>query len=472
MESLTASLQRVFGFSQFRSGQEAALTSLEAGKDTLAILPTGAGKTLIYQLYGYRHPGCVLIVSPLLSLMNDQVDRLRMNGFKRAAAINSLTPFGERLSILNHLDQLQFLFLSPEMLSQPQMLNQLQRINLSLLVIDEAHCIVQWGPDFRPEYLLLGAIRDKLQRPLTLMLTATAGKQTRHEIAKQLRSTPAVVTESVNRPNIFLDVENVADEATKQSRLQDLVKRLPRPGVVYFSSKQQASDTALWLQQTAGVTAAAYHAGLDAEDRFKIQQQFMTDKLDIICATSAFGMGIDKDNVRFVIHYHLPADLESYAQEIGRAGRDGAPSVAILLYAPGDEQLPLALGQSNRPEAETIQRYYAHPQSFAADEPQIHLLAFYRDHGISQAAVERLFAGREWERNHALSQMVDYVQSPTCLREKWLQAFDEAAPAHDEACCAPSNQPLDLAAIHLLQQAVTPAPIQKVPWQERLARLF
>jgi len=211
---------------------------------------------------------------------------------------------------------------------------------------------------------------------------------------------------------------------------------------------------------------------LDAEDRFKIQQQFMTDKLDIICATSAFGMGIDKDNVRFVIHYHLPADLESYAQEIGRAGRDGAPSVAILLYAPGDEQLPLALGQSNRPEAETIQRYYAHPQSFAADEPQIHLLAFYRDHGISQAAVERLFAGRERERNHALSQMVDYVQSPTCLREKWLQAFDEVAPAHDEACCAPSNQPLDLAAIHLSRQAVTPAPIQKMPWQERLARLF
>ncbi|MFD1455728.1 RecQ family ATP-dependent DNA helicase [Levilactobacillus lanxiensis] len=471
-ETLTASLQRVFGFDQFRSGQAAALESLEAGQDTLAILPTGAGKTLIYQLYGYRHPGCVLIVSPLLSLMNDQVDRMRMNGFKRAAAINSLTPFGERLHILNHLNDLQFLFLSPEMLSQSQMLDRLHQVTISLLVIDEAHCIVQWGPDFRPEYLLLGAIREKLNRPLTLMLTATAGKQTRQEIAKQLRSTPQVVTESVNRPNIFLDVENVADEATKQARLLDLVKHLQRPGVIYFSSKQQASDTALWLQQTAEVRAAAYHAGLDAEDRFKIQQQFMADQLDVICATSAFGMGIDKDNVRFVIHYHLPADLESYAQEIGRAGRDGQPSVAILLYAPGDEQLPLALGQSNRPEPDTIQRYYAHPTSFAADDPQIHLLAFYRNHGISQAAVTRLFASRERERNHALSQMVAYAKSPTCLREKWLQAFDEEPPAHDDACCAPGNVPLDLAAHNLTRQAKVLTPTATVGWQERLTRLF
>jgi len=471
-ETLTDSLQRVFGFDHFRSGQAAALESLEAGQDTLAILPTGAGKTLIYQLYGYRHPGCVLIVSPLLSLMNDQVDRMRMNGFKRAAAINSLTPFGERLHILNHLNALEFLFLSPEMLSQPQMLDRLHQVNISLLVIDEAHCIVQWGPDFRPEYLLLGAIREKLNRPLTLMLTATAGQQTRQEIAKQLRSTPRVVTESVNRPNIFLDVENVADEATKQARLLDLVTHLPRPGVIYFSSKQQASDTALWLQQTAGVQAAAYHAGLDAEDRFKIQQQFMADQLDVICATSAFGMGIDKDNVRFVIHYHLPADLESYAQEIGRAGRDGQSSVAVLLYAPGDEQLPLALGQSNRPEPDTIHCYYAHPTSFAADDPQIHLLAFYRDHGISQAAVERLFAGRERERNHALSQMVAYAKSTTCLREKWLQAFDEEPPAHDEACCAPGNVPLDLAAHGLTRQANPITPTATVGWQERLVRLF
>ncbi|AYM03228.1 RecQ family ATP-dependent DNA helicase [Levilactobacillus yiduensis] len=471
MEPLMTSLKRVFGFDHFRSGQEQALTSLEAGHDTLAILPTGAGKTLIYQLYGYRHPGCVLIVSPLLSLMNDQVNRMRMSGFKRAAAITSQTPFGERLSILNHLNQLQFLFLSPEMLAQPQMLARLQQITLSLLVVDEAHCIVQWGPDFRPEYLLLGAIREKLQHPLTLMLTATAGQQTRAEIAKQLRSHPQVVTESVNRPNIYLDVENVADEATKQSRLQDLVAHLRRPGVVYFSSKQQASDTALWLRDTTGVTAAAYHAGLDAEDRFKIQQQFMAGQLDVICATSAFGMGIDKDDVRFVIHYHLPADLESYAQEIGRAGRDGQPSVAILLYAPGDEQLPLALGQSNRPEVDTIQRYYAHPKNFAADDPQIQLLAFYRDHGISEDAVIRLFASREKERNHALAQMLAYVRTETCLRATWLQAFDETSPEHTARCCAPGNVALDLTALGLTRQQPAPTP-ETVPWQTRLARLF
>lgn len=472
MATLTDSLKQVFGFDQFRSGQKEALESLEAGQDTLAVLPTGAGKTLIYQLYGYRHAGCVLIVSPLLSLMSDQVDRLRMNGFKRTAAINSLTAFSDRLRILNHLNQLDFLFLSPEMLSQPSMLERLRQIKISLLVVDEAHCIVQWGPDFRPEYLLLGAIREKLQRPVTLMLTATAGRQTRHEIAKQMRSTPTIVTESVNRPNIYLDVEHVADEATKQTRLQDLINHLQRPGVVYFSSKQQASDTALWLQQETGVRAAAYHAGLDTEDRFKIQQQFMAGQLDVICATSAFGMGIDKDNVRFVIHYHLPADLESYAQEIGRAGRDGLPSVAVLLYAPGDEQLPLALGEANRPEPETVQRYFARPQSFAADDPQIQLLAFYREHGISQEAVIRLFAGRERERHHALFQMVAYAQSTTCLREKWLQAFDEESPVHDGHCCAPGNVPLDLTALGLRREVEPTVSVNQLDWETQLARLF
>ncbi|WP_367294936.1 ATP-dependent DNA helicase RecQ [Levilactobacillus yonginensis] len=472
METLEASLEKVFGFNTFRSGQKAALAALEANQDTLAILPTGAGKTLIYQLYGYRHPGCVLIVSPLLSLMNDQVNRMRISGFKRVAAITSQTGYVERQVILDHLNDLQFLFLSPEMLAQPQMLARVRQLDLSLLVIDEAHCIVQWGPDFRPEYLLLGAIRTKLNQPLTLMLTATAGKMTRQEISKQLRSQPQVVTESVDRPNIFLDVENVANEAEKQSRLQALVAKLQLPGVIYFSSKQQATDTALWLQQTTGVQAAAYHAGLSGEDRFRIQQQFMTGQLDLICATSAFGMGIDKNDVRFVIHYHLPADLESYAQEIGRAGRDGQPSIAILLYAPGDEQLPLALGQSNRPDEETITRYYAHPQSFAADDPVIHLLAFYRGHGISQAAVIQLFARREKERNRALANMLAYARERRCLRQVWLQAFDETSPAHSAACCAPGEVALDLDQLKLLRRPAAATENIPTDWETRLNRLF
>lgn len=471
-ETLVESLQSVFGFDQFRQGQLAALTALETGHDTLAVLPTGAGKTLIYQLYGYRHPGCVLVVSPLLSLMNDQVDRMRMSGFKRVAAITSQTSFTERQQILRQLDQIQFLFLSPEMLAQPTMLARVQQLTLSLLVIDEAHCIVQWGPDFRPEYLLLGAIRDRLGQPLTLALTATAGQQTRQEIAKQLRCTPQVVTESVDRPNIFLDVEYVADEAEKQERLQQLVTTLKRPGVVYFSSKQQASDTALWLQQTANVQAAAYHAGLAAEDRFKIQQQFMAGQLDVICATSAFGMGIDKNDVRYVIHYHLPADLESYAQEIGRAGRDGQQSVAILLYAGGDERLPLALGETNRPDAELIQRYYQHPTNFATDEPVIQLLQFYYQHGISEAAVVRLFQRRQRERTRALAQMLAYVREETCLRHQWLQAFDEVAPAHGSNCCSPATSSLDAAALHLTRTTTEVPTVTTVSWQERLHRLF
>jgi len=472
LEPLTTSLKKVFGFTEFRGGQQAALTALEAGQDTLAVLPTGAGKTLIYQLYGYRHLGCVLIISPLLSLMNDQVNRMRMAGFKRAAAINSLTSYTERQLIMRHLGEYQFLFMSPEMLAQPQMLAQVKQIQLSLLVIDEAHCIVQWGPDFRPEYLLLGAIRSQLQQPLTLMLTATAGQTTRQEIAKQLRSKPEIVAESVDRPNIFLDVEQVADESEKQERLISLVGQLQGPGVVYFSSKQQADDTALTLQQQTGVKAAAYHAGLSSEDRFKIQQQFMAGQLDVICATSAFGMGIDKNDVRYVIHYHLPADFESYAQEIGRAGRDGLPSVAILLYASGDEQLPLMLGQANRPESETIHRYYARPQAFSEDDPAIALLAFYKRHGISETAVISLFSRRERERNRALAQMLKYVREPHCLRQNWLAAFDEQSPDHHERCCSPAGMSLDLDQLGLLASHESDPVAPDEDWIARLRRLF
>ncbi|MFC6274768.1 RecQ family ATP-dependent DNA helicase [Levilactobacillus tangyuanensis] len=471
-EPLTASLERVFGYETFRPGQQAALEALEAGNDSLAILPTGAGKTLIYQLYGYRHAGCTVIVSPLLSLMADQVDRMRLGGFRRSAAITSQTSYTDRQTILDQLADLQFLFLSPEMLAQPKMLTRIKQLTISLFVVDEAHCIVQWGPDFRPEYLLLGAIKEQLGNPLTLMLTATAGQATRQEIAKQLRSQPTIVTESVNRANIFLDVDRVNDEADKKERLQQLVSRLQGPGVIYFSSKQLATDTAEWLQATTGVRAAAYHAGLSGEDRFKIQQQFMSGELDLICATSAFGMGIDKNDIRYVIHYHLPGDLESYAQEIGRAGRDGQPSVAILLYAPGDEQLPLALGQANRPDEAEIAQYYAQPTKFDDSEPTVHLLAFYRQHGISQAAVQRLFVKREQERNRALAGMVAYAREDHCLRQRWLAAFDEQAPAHTEDCCAPQATPLDIGRLDLGRVVNSADKATPMDWQTQLARLF
>ena len=473
MESLTASLERVFGYTTFRAGQQAALTALEDQKDTLAVLPTGAGKTLIYQLYGYRHPGCVLVVSPLLALMNDQVDRMRVAGFRQVAAVTSLTSFTERQEILAQLDQYRFLFLSPEMLAQPAVLSRIQQISLSLLVVDEAHCIVQWGPDFRPEYLLLGAIRERLGRPLTLLLTATADHTTRIEIAKQMRVTPTVVAEPIDRPNVFLDVETVANETEKRERLLGLVSQLQTPGVVYFSSKQQATDTASWLQEQTGLAVAAYHAGLSSEDRFKIQQQFMQDDLAVICATSAFGMGIDKNDIRFVIHYHLPADLGSYVQEMGRAGRDGQTSVAILLYTPGDERLPQALNETNRPDDVTIRRFYATPQHFSLEEPGIRLLTFYRDHGISEPAVHALFERRERERRAALDRMVAYVREPTCLRQNWLAAFDQTAPDHQaKTCCAPGNQDLDITALGLRR---TPAEAVAAPnsdWRTQLAGLL
>lgn len=471
-QRLTQLLTQHFGFQTFRPGQLAALTELCAGRDTLALLPTGAGKTLIYELYGYYAERLVVVVSPLISLMQDQVATMAVHGEKRAAALTSVMGYGERQWLLAHLNQYRYLFVSPEMLSQSTVLTAIQRCQPGLLVIDEAHCISTWGPDFRPEYLLLGTIRKRLGSPLTLMTTATATANVKQDILRKLAiKQPAVVALPVERDNIFLTVKTVTSQTEKDEQLVSLVAALQQPGVIYFSSKQKADEMAVTLTQKTGREVAAYHADLAPEERFKVQQQFMQDRIDVICATSAFGMGIDKNNVRFVIHYHLPGDLESYWQEIGRAGRDGAQSLAVLLYQPGDEQIADYLSQANLPEPAEIRYYYQAKSPAVAGDQHGQLVQFYRQHHASVDQVLNLFDERRQQRQQALQRMLGYVRTTSCRRHYIQRYFDQTTGGTVTPCCDVDEPDWQIKELGLQQVAKT-VSIDSVDWRTTLAHLF
>ncbi|WP_395538069.1 RecQ family ATP-dependent DNA helicase [Lactiplantibacillus pentosus] len=388
-------LKTKYGFDEFRPGQLAVIQDLLAGQDVLAVLPTGTGKSLIYQLVGTVVPGIVVVVSPLISLMQDQVARLNYQGEKQVAALTSQLDFSARQQLLANLNQVKFLFISPEMLQQTVVQDALAKLTIALLVIDEAHCISTWGPDFRPDYRRLGPIRQQLGTPRTLMLTATATPQVRQDILTQLNATDAQqVLYSVNRPNIYLAVEAVNDEVDKRATLQHLVTSSRGPAIVYFTSKRQTDLIAEWLRTTTKLRVAAYHAGLAAEDRFKIQQQFMADQLDVICATSAFGMGINKADIRLVIHYHLPTTLADYVQEIGRAGRDGQQALAVMLYAPGDENLVRNLNELTAATPNEVQQDFArHQAGQPVTDDRSRVLEAYWQQAVSPAEVAETFCG-------------------------------------------------------------------------------
>lgn len=466
-------LKQKYGFDEFRPGQYQVISDLLAGQDVLAVLPTGTGKSLIYQFAGTLLPGLVVVISPLISLMQDQVAHLNYQGEKQVAALTSQVDFQTRQLTLRQLPQLKFLFVSPEMLKQSAVLTAIQRVKLALLVVDEAHCISTWGPDFRPDYLGLGQLKQQLGSPLTLMLTATATAQVRQDIVQQLQVPQAQqVIYSMNRPNIYLAVANLSNEADKRERLRQLLTTAATPAIVYFSSKKQTELIAEWLRSTTNLRVAAYHAGLSAEDRFKIQQQYMTGQLDVICATSAFGMGLNKADVRLVIHYHLPTTLADYVQEIGRAGRDGQQSLAVLLYAPGDEQLVRNLNELTMASANQIQADY---QRFQQQQPVPDELAavlqFYWEHHYSVSQVVDIFDARQRQKQRELQQLLAYIQTADCRRAILMSHFGEATVPHREACCQLAGGAIPLAELGLTAGSVTTTPTT-TSWKSLLDQLF
>lgn len=387
-------LQQQFGYATFRLHQEAIIHSVLARKDTFVLMPTGAGKSLCYQIPALMLEGLTIVVSPLIALMKDQVDSLRLNGIQ-AAYINSTQSWQEQERILTdaRLKKLKLLYMAPEKLLGNSMafLHTLEAFGISLIAIDEAHCISHWGHDFRPEYLMLANVKKSFPDVPVIALTATADKLTQKDILEKLElSDPAIFKSSFNRPNIRYKVERKKSDVFV--RLLDFLARHKDDSGIIYCLSRKSTETLVADLSMHGIAALPYHAGLEREQRAKNQDLFLRDEVRIIVATIAFGMGIDKSNVRFVVHMDLPKNIESYYQETGRAGRDRVDSEALLFYSPGDviKLKKFALIENN--------------------EEQTAILL------------------------NKLEQMGRYGELRTCRRRYLLNYFDEAAPSSCGNC--------------------------------------
>ena len=385
MVQLLPLLKQYFGFSSFRPLQEQIIRDALAGKDVFALLPTGGGKSLCFQLPALARSGLTVVVSPLIALMKDQVDALQAGGVAATFLNSSLAAQESRARLRGiHNDQFRLLYVAPERLMLSGFLANLQKWNVNLLAIDEAHCISEWGHDFRPEYRQLSALRDLFPQAPMMALTATATERVRADIIRLLKlREPGCYVASFNRPNLTYRV--AAKASPYEQTLSFIRERLNESGIVYCQSRRTAESVAERLNAN-GVKAAPYHAGMESEDRARNQELFRRDEVRVICATIAFGMGINKPNVRFVIHHDLPKNLEGYYQETGRAGRDGLPSECLLLFSAGD-----VVKQTQFIEEKTD-------------------------------AQEQRIARRQ------LQQMVRYAEISTCRRSALLEYFGEAFP--------------------------------------------
>ena len=401
-------LRTHFGHSGFRQGQEEIVAAVLGGRDVLAVMPTGSGKSLGYQLPAVMLPGITLVVSPLISLMKDQVDELNRRGI-RSGALHSMLSADDRRSVVASARRgtLRLLYVAPERFASQQFLELLGTLDVARFIVDEAHCVSQWGHDFRPEYRRLAnaaaACRrsDGAGRPPIAAFTATATLEVRDDITALLGlHDPQVLVAGFDRPNIFLRVERIDDSDEKDELLPRLVRG--RRALVYAATRKSTEAAAVCLDR-AGVQAAAYHAGLKDEQRTRVQDAFARGSLPVVCATNAFGMGIDRPDVESVVHFAIPGSVEAYYQEVGRAGRDGRPATATLLWDCADVSTRQFLIDSPR-------RDKAGHNSAPGDEAEI--------------------ARRKALEHRKLQRMIEYADTSVCLRATILRYFGDAA-AHD-----------------------------------------
>jgi ATP-dependent DNA helicase RecQ len=377
-------LKKYFGYDKFHPTQKLAIKSVLDGKDAFVLMPTGGGKSICYQIPALILEGTTIVVSPLIALMKDQVDGLKANGIT-AEFLNSSLDTTEQQEITERLlkNEVKLLYVSAERLLSPQFNRILKRIKINLFAVDEAHCISSWGHDFRPDYTKLSQLKTQFPKIPIIALTATADQTTKADIISQLElNNPQQFVDSFDRPNISLTV------FPGQKRLEKIKEFLSdktnQSGIVYCLTRKQTENLATKLQRL-GINASSYNAGLSRTDRSRIQKSFVRDKTQVICATIAFGMGIDKSNVRWIIHYNLPKNIEGYYQEIGRAGRDSAPAEALLFYTYKD--------------VETIKRFFINPNS--------------PDSNQSPTQLEKL------------TRMKEYAEGVICRRQILLRYFDE-----------------------------------------------
>ena len=421
-ETPVQTLQRVFGYNAFRPHQAEVIDAALAGRDVLAVMPTSAGKSICYQvpavLLAERTGALTVVVSPLISLMADQVGSLRQYGVA-ASCLNSSLSGAEQASVFHGIESgaLALLYVAPERLGDPALIEAASRRGIGLLAIDEAHCISQWGNDFRPSYQRIGDFIASLpSRPPVMALTATATLAVRKDIASALGlRNPFQVLASFDRPNLSFSVSRPAKRAQKDRELVEFCRSRVeggKSGIVYCSTRKNV-DEVCELLRSQGIAAGRYHAGLGADERARAQDDFVYDRVRVMVATNAFGMGIDKSNVNFVVHYNLPSSLENYYQEAGRAGRDGTPAECLLLYSPADVHTQEFL----------ISRGGEGPEGLTPEQA-----AELREHDEAR-----------------LAQMVFYCTTADCLRAFILRYFGEEAPAYCGNCgnCLADHEEVD-----------------------------
>ncbi len=380
-------LSQVFGYSEFRTGQLDIIEQALSHRDSLVIMPTGGGKSLCFQIPALLMSGLTIVVSPLISLMKDQVDTLQANGVA-AAYLNSSQTREESMQVLNAMQygEIKLIYVAPERILQPNFLERIQQLHISLIAIDEAHCISQWGHDFRPEYASLGQIKSVLPTPPIMALTATADDATRQEISSRLNlNDPFYHQASFDRPNIRYTLYEKFKPFTQL--LQYLKTQDNNSGIIYCTTRKQVEETAFKLQQQ-NFSVLGYHGGMEHSERMSVQESFIRGDTDIVVATVAFGMGIDKPDVRFVIHYNIPKNIESYYQETGRAGRDGMAAEAVMLYDPSDTgRVRFLIEQGNNPAQQQVEHQKLNAMAAFAEAQTCRrqvLLHYFGEYGSSK----------------------------------------------------------------------------------------
>ena len=442
-------LRDVFGVARLRAGQKQVIDSVLAGHDTLAIMPTGSGKSLCYQIPAAILKGSTVVVSPLISLMKDQAQKLDDIGIE-AGQLNSKVPADEQEQALQGLraNAERIVFCTPERLATPEFMSLLHKADIGLVVVDEAHCISRWGHDFRPAYLDIGAALDALGRPPVLALTATATEEVVDDIRQQLGAPKMrVVNTGIYRPNLHLAVRQVTNADQRAAEALQLVRQTAGSGIVYAATVKAAQDMLAALEE-AGESVALYHGKLHAGERHQNQEMFMSGARRVMVATNAFGMGIDKPDIRFVIHLQVPASLEAYYQEAGRAGRDAQAAHCTLLYFHDDKRVQQFFLARSYPDAALLRSAYEAVASGERprDKRSQVALKLLKEHGCLQqdrrlqyrlsgkaprpVDLERLaerYRGKQEHDREALAQMVSYAQSGYCRWKLLLDYFGDEA---------------------------------------------
>ncbi|HEY2412281.1 MAG TPA: ATP-dependent DNA helicase RecQ [Pirellulaceae bacterium] len=433
-----------FNLQSFRPGQRDVISAILGGENCLCIMPTGGGKSLCYQLPAVAREGLTLVVSPLIALMKDQVDSMTELGIA-ATYINSSLSAGEAFQRMDDMAAGRFdlVYIAPERLRSSLFLEKLRDAKVQLLAVDEAHCISEWGHDFRPDYARLGRLRQRLNHPQTIALTATATPDVRSDIVAQLQlPNPRVFITGFSRPNLHFQVEQIFSEPDRDRTLINFIRDTPGAGIVYSATRKACEELAPVLSATSGRKVDLYHAGLEPDARRRVQDSFMSGKTPIIVATNAFGMGIDKADLRFVVHYNIPGTLEAYYQEAGRAGRDGEISRCLLLYSQRDRRIQEYFIESAYPDPSIVEQVYdflreidSDPIELTLDEIREQLNLPIRSDGVSACekllenckALERLDARQNMAAvriESDLPTLVDLLPKDAKVQRRVLQAIE------------------------------------------------